>query len=127
MPAVSPVRQVWRFFLDHDVPVSVARMLRGEGYECWTASDAGLATEGQDDNLTIYAYDKNAVLVTMDKEFSLRRRTNAIGRHIWLRCPEPDAAAMLRSRLGEVLPYLERHNVTITVSSGGGRPESGWA
>lgn len=102
-------------------------MLRGEGHECWTASDAGLAIEGQDDNLTIYADDKNAVLVTMDKEFSLRRRTNAIGRHIWLRCPEPDAAAMLRSRLGEVLPCLERDRVTITVPSGGVRAESGWA
>lgn len=125
MPSVAPVRQVWRFLLDHDVPVSVGRMLRGEGYECWTASDAGLATEGRDDNLTVYAHDKNAVLVTLDKEFSLRRRTNAIGRHIWLRCPEPDAAVVLRSRLGEVPSYLERDNVTITVSSGGVRTESG--
>lgn len=120
------MEEPWRFFLDHDVPVSVARMLRGEGHECWTASEAGLATEGQDDNLTVYAQTKAAVLVTMDKEFSLRRRANSIGRHIWLRCPEPEAAAMLRSRLGEVLPYLGRDDVTVTVSSGGVHPESGW-
>lgn len=116
----------WRFFLDHDVPASVARVLHAEGYECWTASEAGLATEGQDDNLTVYADEKNAVLVTMDREFSLRRRTNSIGRHIWLRCPEPDAAALLRSKLGQVLPYLERDNVTITVSERGIRLHSGW-
>ncbi len=101
-------------------------MLRGEGHECWTAGEAGLATEGQDDNLTVYAVEKNAVLVTMDKEFSLRRRVNSIGRHIWLRCPEPEAAAVLRARLEEVLPHLERDHVIITVSNGGVHPESGW-
>jgi predicted nuclease of predicted toxin-antitoxin system len=116
----------WRFFLDHDVPASVARMLRGEGHECWTASDAGLTTEGQDDYLTGYADIKEAVLVTMDKEFSLRRRVNPMGRHIWLRCPEPEAATMLRSWPGKVLPYLERDNVTLTVSKAGIHPESGW-
>jgi predicted nuclease of predicted toxin-antitoxin system len=115
----------WRFFLDHDVPASVGRMLRGEGHECWTASEAGLATEGQDDNLTVYAHTKEAVLVTMDKEFSLRRRTNSIGRHIWLRCPEPEAATVLRSWLGKVLPYLERDNVTVTVPNAGIHPERG--
>ena len=44
-----------RFFLDHNVPVSVRRMLVEEGNDCWTASEAGLATEGQDDNLSVYA------------------------------------------------------------------------
>jgi len=97
VPPASPGRQPWRFFLDHDVPVSVARMLRGEGHDCWTAGEAGLATESQDDNLTVYADEKNAVLVTMDREFSQRRRKRSIGRHIWLRCPEPEAADMLRS------------------------------
>jgi len=102
-------------------------MLRGEGYECWTASEAGLAAEGRDDNLTVYAHTKRAVLVTLDKEFSLRRRANLLGRHIWLHCPEPKAAAILRSQLGEVLPYLERDNITIAVSDGGTHPESGSA
>jgi predicted nuclease of predicted toxin-antitoxin system len=121
-PAIGRVR----FFLDHDVPVSVATMLRDQGHQCWTASEAGLATEGQDDNLTVYADQKAAVLVTMDKEFSQRRLKHSIGRHVWLRCPEPEAAALLRSKLEEVLPFLERVDVTITVSHGGVYPKSAW-
>jgi predicted nuclease of predicted toxin-antitoxin system len=115
-----------RFFLDHDVPVSVGRMLRAQGHECWTASEAGLATEPQDDNLTVYAAEKDAVLVTLDQEFSQRRRKNTIGRHIWMRCPEPDAADLLRSTLDEALPYLERTDVIVTVSSGGVRSDTEW-
>jgi hypothetical protein len=49
-----------RFFLDHNVPVSVRRMLLEQGHECWTASEAGLATEGQDDNLSVYADSKES-------------------------------------------------------------------
>jgi predicted nuclease of predicted toxin-antitoxin system len=116
----------WRFFLDHDVPVSVASMLRKEGHDCWTAREAGLATESQDDNLTVYADEKNAVLVTMDREFSQRRRKRSIGRHIWLRCPEPEAADVLRASLGGVLPLLEIANVTITVSADHIQYESAW-
>jgi|SRR6266576_245433 len=101
-------------------------MLRRARHDCWTVSEAGLAGEGQDDNLTVYADVKNAVLVTMDEEFSQRRRKHSIGRHIWLRCQPQDAAVLLRSKLGEVLPYLERANVTITVSHDSVRPESAW-
>lgn len=115
-----------RFFLDQDVPVSVRRMLLSEGHQCWTANEAGLAAEPQDDNLTVYADDKDAVLVTLDREFSKRRRRNTIGRHIWLRCREPEAAEMLRSRLNEVLPYLRRSHVIIVVSKGGVRADSAW-
>jgi hypothetical protein len=57
-----------RFFLDHNVPVGVRRMLVAQGHECWTASEAGLATEGQDDNLSVYADSKGAALVTFDRE-----------------------------------------------------------
>lgn len=101
-------------------------MLRAQGHECWTASEAGLAAEPQDDNLTVYAAEKDAVLVTLDQEFSQRRRKNTIGRHIWLRCPEPDAADLLRSTLDEVLPYLERTDVIVTVSSDGVRSDTEW-
>ena len=104
-----------RFFLDHNVPTSVRRMLVAEGHECWTASEAGLATEGQDDNLSVYADARQAALVTFDQEFSRRRRKNPIGRHIWLRCSEPNAAAVLRAHLPDVLALLHREHVTIEV------------
>lgn len=79
MPEARSARRSRRFFLDHDVPASVAAMLRAEGHQCWTANEAGLATESQDDNLTVYADEHRAVLVTLDREFSQRRLKNSIG------------------------------------------------
>jgi predicted nuclease of predicted toxin-antitoxin system len=105
-----------RFFLDNDVPVSVGRMLRRYGHTCWTAANAGLADEGQDDNLSVYADVRDAVLITLDRESTLRRRRNPIGRHVRLRCPEPEAVALLAEKLGEVLAYLQREHVTVSVS-----------
>jgi predicted nuclease of predicted toxin-antitoxin system len=116
-----------RFFLDNDVPASVAKMLRRQGHDCWTAAQAGLAAEGQDDNLTVYAARHGAILVTLDREFMRRRRANPIGRHIRLRCPEPEAAACLDGHLAAVLALLERDHVTVTVSRNGVKAYSGWA
>jgi predicted nuclease of predicted toxin-antitoxin system len=93
-----------RFFLDNDVPVSVAKMLRSRGHECWTAGEAGLA-DAQDDNLTVYATVHYAVLVTLDREFSQRRRKNPIGHHVWLHCPDPEAAAVLGAHLVRQQPF----------------------
>jgi predicted nuclease of predicted toxin-antitoxin system len=115
-----------RFVLDHDVPVSVRTMLIREGHETWSAGDAGLAV-AEDDDLTIYSERQGAVLVSLDVEFMRRRRANAIGRHVRLRCTEPAAAAVLRTHLKEVLDYLEREHVTVTVSRDGVKADSDWA
>jgi predicted nuclease of predicted toxin-antitoxin system len=116
-----------RFFLDNDVPVSVATMLRRRGHQCWTAAEAGLAAEGEDDNLTVYAAEHRAVLVTLDRQFIQRRRTNSIEQHLRLRCSEPEAAEVLGTWLSEVLEYLERDHVTVTVSRLGVKADSDWA
>ncbi|SRR6266851_7574622 len=101
-------------------------MLRDEGHDAWTAADARLDAEPQDDVLTVYAANHGAALVTMDPEFSERRRENPIGRHIRLRCREPDAAGVMRSHLADVLAYLERDHVMLTVSKDGVRADSEW-
>jgi predicted nuclease of predicted toxin-antitoxin system len=116
-----------RFFLDNDVPVSVGKMLRRQGHTCWTAADAGLAGEGQDDNLSVYADVREAVLITLDREFTLRRRHNPIGRHVRLRCREPVAAELLSAKLAEVLAFLRREHVTVTVSEHEVRGDSAWS
>ena len=115
-----------RFFLDNDVPISVRTMLQRYGHEVWSAYEAGLA-EAEDDDLTVYAAKRGSVLVSLDVQFMQRRRTNAIGRHIRLRCPEPDAATVLAGHLKELLEYLERDHVTITVSRDGIKADSDWA
>ena len=100
-------------------------MLIHEGHDAWPAYEAGLS-RAEDDDLTVYAERQGAGLVSLDAEFMQRRRSNAIGRHIRLRCTEPDAAAVLRVHLKEVLEYLEREHVTITVSRNGVKADSDW-
>ncbi len=79
-----------------------------------------------DANLFVYATEHRAALVTLDREFTLRRRRNPIGRHIGLRCTEPEAADLLAARLAEVLEYLERDHVTLVVSKLEVRADSSW-
>ena len=43
-----------------------------------------------------------------DAEFARRRRRNTIGQHVWLRCVEPRAAAVLGEHLTAVLDVLGR-------------------
>jgi predicted nuclease of predicted toxin-antitoxin system len=101
-------------------------MLTREGHEAWSAHDAGLA-DAEDDELTVYAVRHAAALVSLDAQFMQRRRKNAVGRHVRLRCPEPGAAALLRDSLKEVLEYLERDHVTVTVSQDGVKADSDWS
>jgi hypothetical protein len=75
----------------------------------------------------VYAATRGAVLVSLDEAFMQRRRSNAIERHIRLRCKEHEAAALLRECLKEVLEYLERDHVTVTVSRDGVKADSDWA
>jgi predicted nuclease of predicted toxin-antitoxin system len=79
--------------------------------------DAGLHRV-KDDEVTVYAIDHDAVLITHDREFSQRRRRNVIGGHIQLRCNEWEAADLLASYLDELLPQLRR-DVFISLSHGG--------
>lgn len=98
-----------RFLLDNDVDVAVCAFLQTHGHECWSAAAAGLAGDdaAEDDDVSVYADSKGAVLITHDREFSLRRRRNTFGRHVWLRCVEPMAVEVLTAHLDEVLAVLE--------------------
>jgi predicted nuclease of predicted toxin-antitoxin system len=115
-----------RFLLDHDVDAAVGRMLRHRGHECWTAGSAGLA-RAKDDELTVWAAEHQAVVVSTDAEFSHRRMTNAIGRHVWLRCNDWEASEILADHLDNVLSLLEaRRDITIRVSKDGLSDSSKW-
>ena len=94
-----------QFFCDNDVDAAVAERLRLLGHDAWTAAQAGLAA-AEDDDLTVYADDRGAVLVTHDREFSRRRRKNVVGRHVFLRCNEWEAADLLEKHLEQVLRVL---------------------
>ncbi len=93
-------------------------MLQRNGHEAWTADQAGLAQD-VDDEITVYAMDHNAVVITHDRQFTERRKKSTIGHHVRLNCPEWDAAELLETVLGEVTSLISSgQNRTIEVSPG---------
>lgn len=58
-----------RLVLDHNVDALCRRWLLAQGHEAWTVGEAGRAVAADDDQ-TIYAQDRAAVLVTHDREFT---------------------------------------------------------
>jgi predicted nuclease of predicted toxin-antitoxin system len=115
-----------RFLLDHDVDAAVGQTLRHRGHECWTAGSAGLA-RARDNELTVWAAEHHAVLVSTDTEFGQRRMQNAVGWHVWLRCTDWEASEILADHLDGVLSLLEaRSDLTVRVSKEGLSDSSKW-
>jgi hypothetical protein len=101
-------------------------MLRAKRYTVITAAEAGLH-QAADDDITVWADDLQAVLITLDREFSRRRRQNTVGRHVWLRCSEPEASDLLLEHLDKVVAIVcHRADVVVTVSRSGISQHSAW-
>lgn len=101
-------------------------MLRRHGHKCLTASQVGLAA-ATDDALTVWASGHGAVVVSTDREFGRRLTKNAVGHHVWLRCLDWDADAVLEAYLVGVVSRLEaRSDLTVRVSVDGLTDSSAW-
>lgn len=108
-----------RFVLDQNVDARLGRVFRSRGHDCWPVGQANLAL-AKDDELTAYAYDHGAVLVTHDVEFSQRRARNAIGKHLQLRCEEPDAVDLVTLHFDAIIDSLKTgEHVFVQVSAEG--------
>ena len=104
-----------------------ARMLRRKGHDCLAAGQVGLAAV-TDDTLTVWASEHRAVVVSTDREFSRRRMKNAIGHHVWLRCLDWEADAVLEAHLAEVVSRAaSTDDLTIRVSGDGLIDSSAWS
>ena len=115
-----------RFLLDHDVDAAVGRMLRRRKHECFPAGQVGLAA-AVDDALTVWATEHGAAVVSTDREFGLRRMRNAIGHHVWLRCPDWEAESVLGEHLDGVVARLHAQgDLTIRVSKDDIDGSSAW-
>lgn len=95
-----------RFVLDQDVDARLVGVFVTAGHEAWTVYSAGIP-DASDDDVSVYAAEKNAVVVTHDVEFSTRRRKNPHGRHVQLGCKEFDAPSLVAQHLDEVVALLE--------------------
>lgn len=108
-----------RFYLDNDVDARCRRPLEAVGHHAWTAAQAG-RPDAPDDDQTIYATGRGAVLVTHDREFTERRKRNTIGGHLRLCCEQPDGPEILGRWLDDLVPILEhRANVVVEVQAVG--------
>lgn len=107
-----------RFVLDHDVDVTLCELIRSKGHDCWRAPDY-LARDGRDDEISIYADDKGAVVVSHDAAFAARRRRHPIGIHVRLRCSEPDAIDVFAAYLPELLAAMYMDQCVINISKEG--------
>lgn len=91
-----------RFVLDHDVDVAVRGLLTALGHECWRAP----TYLEVDDDVSVYADDKDAVVVTHDVEFTRRRQLRTFGRHVRLRCDQVDGVEVLAGHIHELVDLL---------------------
>jgi predicted nuclease of predicted toxin-antitoxin system len=110
------------FLLDHDIDAAVARLLRSAGHKCETASTVGLAT-ADDDQVSVFADNHQAILITHDKEAIRRRIRNTFGRHVWLACNDLDAVEVVTNNLTEILAMImTREAIVLRVSKEGVAP-----
>ena len=109
-----------RFYLDNDVDVTCAAVIRAAGYECWTASQAATQND-DDDEQTVYAVDKGAVIVTHDREFTNRRKPQPFGHHVRLKCHQMDGPELLERALDRIVTSLSASpDMVLEVSPGRG-------
>jgi len=71
----------------------------------------------------VYADDQSAALLTHDTEFSKRRQRNVVGKQLWLRCSEMDAADLIEERIDELVELVAalsvRKDVWVRLSAEG--------
>lgn len=108
-----------RFVLDHNIDVGVRSVFAARGIaDVQTVEERGLAAGStSDETIAVLAHEWDAVTITTDVAFSNWRRKRLVGRHVFMRCPDPDVVDVLDKHLDEILPVLKRNdNVWILVN-----------
>jgi predicted nuclease of predicted toxin-antitoxin system len=91
--------------LDNDVDARLVGVFVRAGHECWRGAVAGYS-ESDDDELAVYADNKAAILITHDREFTVRRKRNTIGKHVRLKCSQPDACDVVERQMQTMVEML---------------------
>jgi predicted nuclease of predicted toxin-antitoxin system len=94
-----------RFFLDHNVPASVADVFIAAGHEVIVQKEA-IAPDAEDPIVALTAAENAAILVTFDKDFRALAGRLGVGNkrlrklsRIQMRCKEPDGAQRLKEAM----------------------------
>jgi predicted nuclease of predicted toxin-antitoxin system len=94
-----------RFFLDHGVPVSVAKTLEEAGHEVIILKSA-LAPDSEDPVVALAAAENSAILLSFDRDFRAiagrlgvsNKRLRKLSR-IQMRCKEPEGPKRLKEAM----------------------------
>lgn len=104
-----PPRLGIKFFIDHNVPESVAAALEAHGYAV-VRLRTEIPEDAPDPLVAAVSEQSGAVLISLDGDFNKIAPRISIGRRrfmklsrIWLTCAPPRSAA----RLEKVLPFVE--------------------
>jgi uncharacterized protein with PIN domain len=110
------------FILDHDVAADVGRVIRHARHTCEMVGAAGLA-RADDDDVSVFADNHHATLLTHDQELITRRRRNTFGRHVHLDCREWEAATLVQAHLDELVTMVaSRDAIVVKLSQTGLKP-----
>lgn len=100
------------FFLDNDVDVAVARVIRQANHHCITARDVAM-TDANDEAISIWGHEHKAVVVTHDKAMIQLRKKNTYGLHIWLECHDIEASEVIAKQLPEIITALNGRDAVV--------------
>lgn len=104
------------FLLDHHIDRAVSRVVQEAGHRCVTAGQIGMAT-ATDEEISIWADGKRAIVITADREFIDRRRERTFGLHVWLVCDDQHAVEVMGIQLSKIVAMLDgRDSVVLRVS-----------
>lgn len=95
--------------LDNNVDARARRVLTEAGHECWTIENAGLG-DAADDDVAVYAWDKNAVPVINDKAFAERLKSREVlgGNVLFGSCKDIRIVEYLSEHVTEIVVLLTK-------------------
>ena len=103
------------FVLDEDVDARCCVPIQHRGHDAWTIPQAARSAS-TDTSVAVYAAERNAVVVTHDRE-AMTRQERPIGRFVHLKCPEYEAAELLQDALPEIEDLLAHTSYVIIALS----------
>lgn len=74
--------------------------------------------DASDDDVSLWADKRGAVVITHDREYFNRRKRNTFGRHVRLACKDWEAVAIIERHLPDIVKLIPtRDAVVIKVTS----------
>lgn len=105
-----------RFLIDECVDARLVGILHRRGHEAFTVPNLNQSS-AEDDDVSVYADDRGAVLVTDDRELITRRRAHLFVNVLDLRGPKTAAVALVHNRIDEIVEVFEAAREPVVVAA----------